>query len=85
MTSKIAAEAVKGVYQHVSSNQDAQYFELSKELAEKFRSDPQCGTGGGALSSPSASPAVALHTGPCFTARASPALQTGPKFGMKAL
>jgi uncharacterized protein (DUF2235 family) len=45
-TSKIAAEAVKGVYQHVSSNRDAQYFEQRKELAEKFRSDYGCGKGG---------------------------------------
>jgi hypothetical protein len=54
-TSKIAAGAVKGVYQHVSSNEDAQCFEQRKELAEKLRSDSQC---------PSASPADALHTGP---------------------
>lgn len=45
-TSKIAAEAVKGVYQHVSSSRDAQYFEQRKELAEKFCSDYQCGKGG---------------------------------------
>jgi hypothetical protein len=44
-TSKIAAEAVKGVYQHVSSSRDAQYFEQRKELAERFRSDYQCGQG----------------------------------------
>lgn len=43
---RIATEAVKSVYQHVSSLRDAQYFEQRNELAQKFRADYGCGGGG---------------------------------------
>jgi uncharacterized protein (DUF2235 family) len=39
---KLAACAVKSVYQHVSSPRDVQFFEQRKALARKFRSDHAC-------------------------------------------
>jgi uncharacterized protein (DUF2235 family) len=42
-TFKIATDAVKTAYQHVSSSRDEQFLDQRKELAERFQEKYQCG------------------------------------------